>query len=474
MTISAAKLSLATRWSKPNGYRQVLLIAFPLILSTGSWSIQQFVDRMFLSWYSPDALAAAMPTGILSFTIVCFFIGTAGYASTFVAQYTGAGRHDRVGPAMWQGIYFSLIGGIVTFIAMFFAEPIFQFIGHDESVRELEIKYWRYLTIGGFFPICMAAVSSFFNGRGNTFPVMWASLLATCLNMVLNYLLIFGNFGLPEMGISGAGLSTVISQIFNLSLLLFMTFMGNNNAKYKTISGWKFDKDLFLRLIRYGLPNGIHFFLDIAAFSAFILIVGRLGAAQLAATNIALNVSMLAFMPMIGMGITVSILVGQSLGANNDDMADTATTSAVQMAFIYMGSISALYLLIPSIFIYPFAANADPTEFEEIRGYAMTAMKFVAAWSLVDSLGIVYSSALKGAGDTRFTMYTIIVLSLILLILPTFIALELMGWGLEAAWAIGVVYIIGLAVTFTLRYRAGKWRTMRVIEQSAFEDPLQT
>ena len=253
-----------------------------------------------------------------------------------------------------------------------------------------------------------------------------------------------------------------------------MTFMGNNNAKYKTISGWKFDKDLFLRLIRYGLPNGIHFFLDIAAFSAFILIVGRLGAAQLAATNIALNVSMLAFMPMIGMGITVSIFVGQSHGANNDDMADTATTSAVQMAFIYMGSISALYLLIPSIFIYPFAANADPTEFEEIRGYAMTAMKFVAAWSLVDSLGIVYSSALKGAGDTRFTMYTIIVLSLILLILPTFIALELMGWGLEAAWAIGVVYIIGLAVAFTLRYRAGKWRTMRVIEQSAFEGPHQT
>jgi len=99
----------------------------------------------------------------------------------------------------------------------------------------------------------------------------------------------------------------------------------------------------------------------------------------------------------------------------------------------------------------------------------MTAMKFVAAWSLVDSLGIVYSSALKGAGDTRFTMYTIIILSLILLILPTFIALEVMGWGLEAAWTIGLVYIIGLAVVFTLRYREGKWKTMRVIEQSTSE-----
>ena len=473
MTISSVKLSLANRWSRPNGYRPVLLIAFPLILSTGSWSIQQFVDRMFLSWYSSDALAAAMPTGILSFTIVSFFVGTSGYASTFVAQYTGAGRHDRVGPAMWQAIYFSLIGGIVTFTAMFFAEPIFQFIGHDESVRELETKYWRYLTIGGFFPICLAAVSSFFNGRGNTYPVMWASLLATCLNILLNYLLIFGHFGFPEMGISGAGLSTVISQFFNLSLLLIMTFMGDNNVKYKTISGWKFDKKLFARLIRYGLPNGIHFFLDIAAFSAFILIVGRLGASQLAATNIALNVSMLAFMPMIGMGITVSILVGQSLGANDEDMADRATTSAVQMAFIYMGSISLMYLIIPSMFIYPFAANADPTTFEEIRIYAMTAMKFVAAWSIIDSLGIVYSSALKGAGDTRFTMFTIIILSLILLILPTFIALEVMGWGLEAAWTVGLIYIIGLAAAFTLRYRGGKWKSMRVIEQPAFKDSSQ-
>ena len=425
MTISAAKLSLATCWSKPNGYRQVLLIAFPLILSTGSWSIQQFVDRMFLSWYSPDALAAAMPTGILSFTIVCFFIGTAGYASTFVAQYTGAGRHARVGPAMWQGIYFSLIGGVVTFLAMFFAEPIFQFIGHEESVRELEIKYWRYLTIGGFFPICMAAVSSFFNGRGNTFPVMWASLLATCLNMVLNYLLIFGNFGLPEMGISGAGLSTVISQIFNLSLLLLMTFMGNNNAKYKTISGWKFDKDLFLRLIRYGLPNGIHFFLDIAAFSAFILIVGRLGAAQLAATNIALNVSMLAFMPMIGMGITVSILVGQSLGGNRPGMAKRATLSALQMAFVYMGCIACLYLIVPQLFIYPFSAQADLVEFQEIKILAITVLKFLAAWTLLDSVAIVISSALKGAGDTRFIMFAMLGISITFLILPTYIALSL-------------------------------------------------
>ena len=469
MPIDGIFSSLKVRWNRENGYKQVLLIAFPLILSTGSWSIQQFVDRMFLSWYSTDALAAAMPAGILSFTIVSFFLGTSGYASTFVAQYFGAGRPERIGPAMWQGIYYSLIGGILVSLTFFLAEPIFDIIGHDPSVRQLEAEYWKYLAIGGFFPIGLAAVSSFFTGRGRTYPVMWASFAATFVNIVFNYLLIFGNFGFPEMGIAGAGLSTVLSQLFNFLLLLFMAFSRSNNVRFKTISGWRFDRTLFGRLVKYGLPNGVQFFLDIAAFSAFILIVGRLGSAELAATNIAMNVSMLSFMPMIGMGITVSILVGQSLGGNNPDMADRATFAAVQMASVYMVTIATLYLVVPAMFIYPFAANADPAEFSEIRVHAMTAMKFVAMWSIFDSIGIMVSSALKGAGDTKFIMYAIVGLSFTLLILPTYLAVEVFGLGLKAAWSAGIAYIIGLGITFLLRYRTGRWRSMRVIEQTPKE-----
>ena len=133
---------LKRRWYRENGYKQVLIIAFPLILSTGSWSIQQFVDRMYLSWYSPDALAAAVPTGLLSFTIVSFFLGTSGYASTFVAQYTGAGKSERIGPAMWQGIYFAIIGGLVVASTFFLADPIFDAVGHEPAVKALEKEYW--------------------------------------------------------------------------------------------------------------------------------------------------------------------------------------------------------------------------------------------------------------------------------------------------------------------------------------------
>lgn len=97
--------TLTQRWRSAGGYREVLAMAVPLVLSTGAWSVQHFVDRMFLTWHSPEAIAA----GMLNFTVVSLFMGTAGYVSAFAAQYFGAGRHDRVGPVMWQGIWVGVL-----------------------------------------------------------------------------------------------------------------------------------------------------------------------------------------------------------------------------------------------------------------------------------------------------------------------------------------------------------------------------
>ena len=428
---------------------------------------------MFLSWYSTDALAAAMPTSLLSFTLISFFLGTSGYAGTFIAQYTGAKRDERVGPTMWQGIYFSCIGGILVALTIFIANPLFQFIGHDPNVADLEKIYWKYLAIGGFIPIFIGPIAAFFSGRGKTYPVMWASFAATALNIILNYLLIFGNFKFPEMGIAGAGLSTVLSGLLNLLILVTLLFSHQNRVRFHTLSGWRFEKALFLRLINFGMPSGLQFCLDIASFSAFVLIIGRLGATELAASSVALNISFLAFMPMLGMGIAVTILVGQSLGANKPDMAAKATRSGLHIASLYMGSISLLYFLLPGLFIHPFTLKADFADFEMIRPHAELALKFVAIWSLFDAIGIVTSSALKGAGDTKFILYSVIVVSILVLIIPTYVGIEILGWGLKSAWCSGVAYVACLSTIFALRYHHGKWRFMKVIEPDSAPGPLR-
>ena len=284
---------------------------------------------------------------------------------------------------------------------------------------------------------------------------MWASFAATALNIVLNYLLIFGNFGLPEMGIAGAGLSTVLSGLLNLLILATLLFSRYNRRNFNTISGWQFEKPLFLRL---------QFFADMASFSIFLLIIGRLGAVELAASNVALNISLLAFMPMLGMGIAVNILVGQSLGADKPDAANRATFSGLHIASVYMGTLSLLYFLVPNIFIHPFTLKADVADFAAIRPHAELALKCVAVWSLFDSIGIIASSALKGAGDTKFILYSVIIVSILMLIIPTYVGIEILGWGLKSAWSAGIAYIICLSTVFALRYRQGKWRSMRVIE----------
>lgn len=455
---------LSKRWNCEGGYRQVLSIAVPLILSTGSWSVQHFVDRMFLTWYSPEAIAAAMPAGMLNFTIMSLFLGTAGYVSTFVAQYYGAGQHKRIGSVLWQGVYIALIGGVVHLALIPAAGPIFRFAGHEPLVQQYEITYFQVLCLGATPAIASSALAGFFSGRGKAWPVMWVNVLGTAVNLVMDYALIFGRWGLPEMGIKGAAIATVISACFSLAIYLILLSHPTHEKRYYTLRGWMFERPLFMRVMYFGFPSGVQFFLDMAGFTAFIFLVGRLGTMQLAATNIAFNINNLAFMPMIGFGMAVSVLVGQYLGKNKPELAKHSVYSSFHLTFLYMASIAALYVLAPKIFIDPFASQADPASFAPIRETTIILLRFVALYSLFDALNVIFASAIKGAGDTRFVMFMIAILSPFGLIIPSYIFLVVFHAGIYTAWTIATLYISLLGLIFLFRFLGGKWKSMRVIE----------
>ena len=458
-------LYLKKKWNSDGGYREVLVIAIPLILSTATWSIQHFVDRMFLTWYSPETIAAAMPAGMLNFTIISIFMGTAGYVSTFVAQYYGAGRFYRIGPALWQGIYISLVGGLVLLCIIPLAEPTFRLIGHSPEIQKHEVIYFQILCLGGGADIGSYALSGFFSGRGKTWPVMWVNVATTVVNLVLDYALIFGHWGFPELGLRGAAIATVAAGVFSLLVFFILLFAGGNDRIYHTKRGGRLEKDLLGRLLRFGIPSGVQFFLEIGAFTGFVLVVGRLGTASLAATNIAFNINTLAFMPMIGCGIAISVLVGQYLGAQKPDIAQSAVYSGFHLTFFYMASIAVAYVLLPDLFVAPFAHQADPEGFAEIYGYSVVLLRFVAVYCLFDTMNIIFCSAIKGAGDTRYVMIMTTVLSVFILVIPVYLTVEVLEAGLMVAWVFATAYVISLGVTFYLRFLGGKWMLMRVIEQ---------
>jgi MATE family multidrug resistance protein len=456
---------VAARWSAPNGYRQVLAVGLPLMASMASATVTQFTDRMFLGRYSLDALAASLSGSITNFTLMAFFVGIVSYVNVFVAQYTGSERPERLGAALWQGLWLALAFGALTALAAAFAESVFATAGHTPAVQAMEAAYFRILCLGGVFNILTVALSTFFSGRGLTRPVMLANMAGAALNIPLDYALINGAWGLPEMGIRGAGVATVIAWAFSAAIFVALIFTRDNEAAYRVRSAWRLDTALMKRLLRFGVPGGVQFFLDMFGFACFILIVGRIGTGELAATNMVFSLNHFTFLPMVGLHIAAETLVGQAMGARRPDDAVQAATSVAHLCVAWGMAVGMVFLLFPEPLLAVFKPAAyTAAQYAPIAHTGRILLVFVVFYTLFDGVAIAYTGALKGAGDTRFVMLLAAALSLFCLVLPTYTIVVVLGWGLYAAWCAVVAFLVLYAGGTWLRFRSGSWRGLSVIE----------
>ncbi len=449
-----------------NSYRDVLRVSMPLVVSMTTTVVMTFTDRVFLANYSIDAIAAALPAGIAAFVFLSFFADTAGYSNVLIAQYAGAGALQRVGRAMWQGIYFSMIAWLILVGLSFCAGPLFQWVGHAAEVQQLEIIYFRVLCLGSGIHIVGMSLSSFYTGRGATRPVMIIYIIGMLLNVPLDYALINGVWIFPELGILGAGLATVFSWTVVTALLAVIVFTRENDRAFKVLKNYHFNSDLFRRLLRFGVPSALQFSLDVFAFLFFVIMVGRIGKMELAVTNIAISLDSVSFRPLMGFALGTSTLVGQALGRNRPDQAVNAAKATMVIAGGYISVLVLLYLFVPQPLLELFRPrDVSPEGFAVIKGMGVLVLRFVAAYLLLDGLYMISTAVLKGAGDTRFIMWSIAVISMFGLVLPLYIGMAVFGQGLYFAWGCLVVFLCQLAAVTFWRFSQGKWKTMRVIEQ---------
>ncbi|MDR3195246.1 MAG: MATE family efflux transporter [Endomicrobium sp.] len=448
------------RWRAKAGYREFFKIALPLIISTGAWAFQNFIDSFFLAWRSHDSYAAAFPAGLLNSSIVFIFQGTIAYIDVFVAQYNGKKEYKSIGPSVWQAIHFAALSSVVIFSFTLFSSSIFNFIGHSKDIIQEEIKYFNILCYGSFFYLGSYALSGFYAGREKTKTVLLVNLIGIFVNIILDYLLIFGRFGFTALGIEGAALSTIIGFAIVFIVFLILFSQKKNDSKFNARQlkpNFKFLK----RFIRFGLPSGVHIFLDMSVFTFFSLIVGTLGKLELSATNIVMNIYNLAYMPLVGCGITTSIMIGNYLGRNKASMAQKSVITAAQIVFTFILFTFLMFLFVPNLLIKPFARGAEALIIEQIRPTIIILFRFIAAFSLFESLSIIFSSAIKGAGDTKFVMKLLIILFMTASI-AMYIATK--RFGLYGCWSVLVIYGIILNVSCYMRYESGKWKKMHIIE----------
>lgn len=467
-------LSAATRPSVPQstpparlsvagGSRELLALAAPLIVSQSFMTVQVFVDTVLLSWHDPLEMAASFPAVMWYWLPFGLLQVTAGYTSTFVAQYTGAGRPHRVGPAMWQGIHFAVLAGLFMLLLAPAAPLLIAVGGHSTALQALEAAYLRCLAFAALPMLIMAAVNGFFSGRGQTWTVLGIEAFGTAVNVALALVLIFGRAGFPDMGIEGAGWATVAGSWASALLALALVLRRRYRAEFATASGWRLERDLFRRLMKYGGPAGAQVFLDVLVFNLFVQLVGRLGEAAMGATTLTVRLNMIAFLPMMGLGQAVCILVGQRLGADRPDLAEKSAYTGLKWTFGYMTAIAAVYLLLPNVIVSIFEGDRDPAEFAAVAAIVPGLLICVAAYSVVDAVNVTFSFALRGAGDTRYVTLATFCLAWPIMVLPTFLVVQ-SGGSVYWAWWFATAHIFAMAACFSLRFRSGKWKSMRVIE----------
>jgi MATE family multidrug resistance protein len=215
--------------------------------------------------------------------------------------------------------------------------------------------------------------------------------------------------------------------------------------------------------MRYGLPNGLFVALDTLGWTAFVTLVGTLGPEKLAATTIAFTLNLIAFLPTVGIGQAVEVLVGQRLGENRPDLAERSTWQGLLVAMVFCAVIVVLYLLLPGPLADLFQSTGEPETWLKVRPLVQSLLWFVCAYCIFDGMNLVFSFALRGAGDTRFVTYVALSLSWPVMVLPTAAAC-LLQVSLLWPWTFASLYILLLATTYGLRFRQGRWKTMRVIE----------
>jgi MATE family multidrug resistance protein len=442
--------------SQRGGVREVVILGAPVALTQMSITAMQTVDSAMVGTLGATELGAVGFGGIWLWTFMCFFIGVTNAIQTFVSQHYGAGEYRECGYWSWQGVYASVpLAAVASLVLFFAAEPLMDWLRPSETMKPLVVDYVSVRALGGVGLCTAVALASFFRGLGDTRTPLYATLIANAVNAVLDYGLIFGELGLPQMGVQGAGLATSIAEWVYMGVMLAWFLRAGTRARYATRPVPP-DFTAIRRVLHTGMPIGGQYWLEMTSFAAFSTGVARLGDASMAASQAFVILLSLSFMQAIGISMAVSTMVGQYIGAKELEHAERSFRSGMVLV-AWLGAAVAL--------LFAFASRALMSIFTddpEVIVLGIGLLQVGAIFQLFDAVAIVADGALRGAGDTRWPFLARFVLSW-----GVFLPLAWMfgfywDWGLAWAWVGGLIYIAILSGSLIWRFRSGAWREIEI------------
>jgi MATE family multidrug resistance protein len=479
---------------------EVVSLAWPTVLTMTSYTVMQFTDSLMVGQVSPLAVAAQGNGGIWAFAPISMGIGLLTVVNTFVAQNLGAGKLDEAPRYAWAGLWLSVVFSLVVLLPVAAVLPFLFSLMHDPSkieafdrLVELESGYGRILLVGGVLTISGRAMHQFFFGLHRPKVITLSAAIGNAVNIVVNYILIFGAAGLqvrngageimwslpgvpgvPAMGLYGAAIGTIIGTAVELVIPLCVFLGPRMNAELNSRAAWRPNVGPMRDLLRLGWPAAIQYVNELICWAIFMtVLVGHFGQNHMTAGWIALKYMHLSFMPAVGFSVAVSSLVGRYIGAKDPDTAVARARLGTALAVGYMTVCGILFFALRHSLVGAFVGGdvtpEDAADIVRIGGHLLIC---AAVFQTVDALGILYSGALRGAGDTVWPgvmgmlySWTFIV-GFGWLIIVLWPSLQSIG-----PWIAASFFIIAFGLTMAWRFESGRWRSINLLDHGDAAGP---
>jgi len=430
-----------------------------MVLARASQSVITFSDAIQVKHLGFKAIAATATGGlnVLGFEILA--MGTAFIVQSFVSQLVGRGERDQARRFAWYGLTIAVIAAVIAAALTQLIGPALALTHYSPELRDEMAGYMaiRMLSTGAI--IGSEALGAWYGGLGNTWMQMVASLLTMVAAVALNWVLIDGHLGAPAMGVRGAAVASVLASAIGFGFLLIAFLRRWGNAPRGPAGALSLRE--LRRVLRFGLPNGINWFLEFAAFQLFINgVLASLGDETVAALNVVIAVNSVAFMPAFGLASAGAILAGQAIGRDARDLVWPQVKITLLCTMTWMGAIGVLYASVPGRVLSLFASAHSG----QLVAIGTTMLVISTAWQLTDAIGITLAETLRAAGDTTWTAVVRVGLAWLVFTPSAFIVVTRFHGGAVGAMLCLVGYLVLHATALAWRFKSGAWKRIELIE----------
>lgn len=452
-----------SRFKKNGDVKDVLVVALPMLLSMSFDTLMTFIDRLFLSKLGPAEMNAALGAGAVQLALTMFFTGMISYTTAMVAQRLGGKRRWDCARAFMQALYVSLMCVPLLYLTIPLGHVAFGMEHLPADQLQYQKTYFNILMFGGVINLVRNVAPCFFSGIGETKIVMKAAFVGMLVNVACNFVLIYGMGPIPALGVAGAAYGTLIGNVVS-TVILFAKFFGKScHRRFRTRYAFAFSWPLTRELLKKGIPSGVEMFLNMSAFQLLILMFHALGPESATASSVMFNWDMVAYVPLMGLEVASTSLVGRYVGAKDGAAASRSTYSGLKLGWGYSLLMGIFFIFLPGILtdiFKPDVAEASAEAiaiFESARPMSIFMLRIATFYIFVEVLLVIYAGALRGAGDTLWVMFACAIMNWCVAG-SLYLVAYVFGLPAHLAW-IAVVAVYSTApVLFWLRWKNGKWR----------------